>query len=84
MLTIKDLSADKEMDREALTEVRGGKRVDLAIDDSFNYLLNTTTFDNRVQANLVTQANAGEQVVGHNYGLVWQDQDFDNASHISN
>ena len=84
MLTIKDLSADKEMDREALTEVRGGKRVDLAIDDSFNYLTNRTDFDNRIQLNAVDQTNLGAQVVGHNYGLVWQDQDFDNDSYISN
>jgi len=84
MLTIKDLSADKEMDREALTEVRGGKRVDLAIDDSFNYLTNWTDFDNRIQLNAVDQTNVGAQVVGHNYGLAWQDQDFDNDSYISN
>jgi hypothetical protein len=84
MLTIKDLSASKELDTEAMATVRGGKGFDLAIDDSFNTLFNTTTFDNRVQANLVTQANAGEQVVEHNYGLVWMDQDFDNISHISN
>ena len=84
MLTIKDLSADKEMDREALTEVRGGKGFDLTIDDSFNYLKNRTEFDNRIQLNAVGQTNLGAQAVGHNYGLVWQDQDFDNDSYISN
>ena len=84
MLTIKDLSASKELDTEAMAAVRGGTRVDLPIDDSFNYLFNTTTFDNRIQLNAVDQTNLGAQAVGHNYGLVWQDQDFDNTSHISN
>ena len=84
MLTIKDLSADKEMDREALTEVRGGTGLPGLIDDSFNILFNTTALDNRIQANQVTQANAGEQVVEHNYGLIWQVQTFDNYSDISN
>jgi len=84
MLTIKDLSASKELDTEAMATVRGGTRVDLAIDDSFNELFNATFFDNRVQSNLVTQANVGEQVVKHNYGVVWMEQDFNNTSHISN
>jgi hypothetical protein len=84
MLTIKDLSASKELDTKAMATVRGGTRVDLAIDDSFNYLTNRTDFDNRIQLNAVDQTNLGAQVVGHNYGLVWQDQDFDNTSHISN
>ena len=84
MLTIKDLSASKKLDTEAMATVRGGKKLDVAIDDSFNYLFNTTTFDNRIQLNAVDQTNLGAQAVGHNYGLVWQDQDFDNDSYISN
>ena len=84
MLTIKDLSASKELDTEAMTTVRGGTRVDPIIGNSFNELFNTTALDNRVQANLVTQANAGEQVIEHNYGLVFAVQDLDNDSYISN
>jgi hypothetical protein len=84
MLTLKDLSADKELDRKALTEVRGGKRLDVEIDDSFNYLTNRTDFDNRIQLNAVGQTNLGSQAVLGNYGTAWQDQDFDNISHISN
>ena len=84
MLTLKDLSADKELDRKALTEVRGGKRLDVEIDDSFNYLTNRTDFDNRIQLNAVGQTNLGAQAVLGNYGTAWQEQDFDNDSYISN
>jgi hypothetical protein len=84
MLTIKDLSASKELDTEAMATVRGGTGFPPLIANSFNELFNETFFDNRVQENLVTQANAGEQVVEHNYGLVWQVQEFDNYSDISN
>ena len=84
MLTIKDLSASKKLDTEAMATVRGGTRVDPIIGNSFNELFNATFFDNRVQENLVTQANAGEQVIGHNYGLVFAVQDLDNDSYISN
>ena len=36
MLTLKDLSADKELDRKALTEVRGGFINNVALQDAYS------------------------------------------------
>jgi hypothetical protein len=84
MLTIKDLSASKELDTEAMATVRGGTGFDVKLDDSFNHLNNWTDFDNRIQLNAVGQTNLGAQAVLGNYGTAWQEQDFDNDSYISN
>ena len=84
MLTIKDLSASKKLDTEAMATVRGGTRVDPIIGNSFNYLTNWTAIDNRVQLNAVEQTNLGAQAVVGNYGMAFAVQDLDNDSYISN
>jgi hypothetical protein len=73
MLTIKDLSASKELDRAAMATVRGGTMaVPGDTQNSFNLfdIYNTTDYRPDYSTDIIAQLNVGDINANNNFGSV--------------